>query len=204
MGVHYKLHYFDLRGLGEPIRLLFHYVGEPFEDVRYSRESWPDNKSKFLFGKMPVLEVDGKPLSQSAAIARFIAEKNGLAGKDDWERAQVNAVLDFHKDVTAEMRPWFAVKLGFQPGDITELTKTVFQPAVKTNFPIYEKLLKESKSGFFAPSGVTFVDFFVADAMSTIKKMEPSVLADYPTLANYVERVLALPQLKKYMSTRKE
>lgn len=45
----YKLHYFNFRGLGELIRLILHYAGVTFEDVRFERSEWPNIKpSTFL------------------------------------------------------------------------------------------------------------------------------------------------------------
>ena len=40
----YKLSYFNLTGLGEPIRLLFHYSNTKFEDNRIEMENWPKLK----------------------------------------------------------------------------------------------------------------------------------------------------------------
>lgn len=37
----YKLTYFDVQALAEPIRLLLSYGGKTFEDVRVDREKWP-------------------------------------------------------------------------------------------------------------------------------------------------------------------
>lgn len=45
----YKLRYFDLRGLGEGARLLFHYAGVPFEDERLSKNEWETFKPSLNF-----------------------------------------------------------------------------------------------------------------------------------------------------------
>ena len=47
---------------------------------------------------MPVLEVDGKTISQSMAIARFLARRYKLAGKTDLEEAEADAIVDFMSD----------------------------------------------------------------------------------------------------------
>ena len=51
-----------------------------------------------------------------------------------------------------------------------------FYSGVEKNFPIYVQLLKQSGSGFFMPSGVTWVDFIVAEYMTTVKHFEPQIL----------------------------
>lgn len=43
-GKTYKLVYYDLKTLGEPIRQIFHYIGVPFEDVRVDPATWSDVK----------------------------------------------------------------------------------------------------------------------------------------------------------------
>ncbi|CAF0861837.1 unnamed protein product [Adineta steineri] len=88
----YKLTYFNGRGRAEISRLIFAAAGQKYEDIRIEREQWPALKPKTPLGQMPVLEVDGVELPQSAAIARFLAKQFHLAGKDNLEQAEVDAI----------------------------------------------------------------------------------------------------------------
>ena len=36
----YKLYYFNSRGGGEPIRIIFAQAGVKYEDIRFEREQW--------------------------------------------------------------------------------------------------------------------------------------------------------------------
>lgn len=46
------------------------------------------------YGMLPVLEIDGKPIAQSNAIARYLARKHGLAGENEWESMLCDALVD--------------------------------------------------------------------------------------------------------------
>lgn len=49
------------------------------------------------FGKVPVVEIDGKVLNQSTAICRYLSKKAGLTGSDDWESMLIDIAVDnFH------------------------------------------------------------------------------------------------------------
>lgn len=37
----YKIHYFNVKALGEPLRFLLSYKNIPFEDVRVEKSDWP-------------------------------------------------------------------------------------------------------------------------------------------------------------------
>lgn len=41
----YRLTYFDIKGLGEPIRFMLKYGKIPFEDRRFTHEEWPGVKN---------------------------------------------------------------------------------------------------------------------------------------------------------------
>ncbi len=45
----YKLYYFNFRGLGELARLILHYAGVAFEDVRFEKSEWAQLKASKLY-----------------------------------------------------------------------------------------------------------------------------------------------------------
>ncbi|KAH7666395.1 GST-5 protein, partial [Aphelenchoides avenae] len=146
--VHYKVVYFDARGAGEVARLILRHAGVDFEDQRVQHSEWPGElKAKAPFGKLPWLEVDGKKLPESGAMNRYLARKFGLAGKDEWEQAWVDAIADAFKDVMNEIRPYFVASHG-GPGDKDKLLEEAFKPNVEKFLPQVEKFLKDSGSGF--------------------------------------------------------
>lgn len=53
------------------------------------------------FGQVPVLEVDGKVINQSMAIARYVAKLVKLAGKDDMQALEIDAIVDSVNDLRA-------------------------------------------------------------------------------------------------------
>ena len=61
-----------------------------------------------VLGQLPVLEVDGVELGQSITIARYLARKYNLAGKDDWEMAQADMVVDCVQDT---LNGWYIMHI---------------------------------------------------------------------------------------------
>ncbi|CAK5018072.1 unnamed protein product [Meloidogyne enterolobii] len=182
----------------------FHYAGVTFEDIRFTHEKWDAEKKKFFYEKLPVLEVDGKQLSQSSAILQYLANKFGLAGKDEWEKAKVIEIFNFYKDVYNELSPYTLTKLGYREGDADNLKKTVFLPGTERLYPIFVKLLAQSGSGFFVSSGLTYVDLVLAEYFDLTRKLEPEVVGKYKELNDFIDKVYAVPKLKAYLGTRKD
>jgi glutathione S-transferase len=80
----------------------------------------------------------------------------------------------------------------------------VFVPGVAKLFPKFVKLLEQSGSGFFAPSGLTYVDLVMAEYLHTRIRNDPDVFGEYSELSAFVERVYALPQLKEHLAGRND
>jgi glutathione S-transferase len=80
-----RLTYFALPGRAGPTRLAFTLAGIPFDDIRLTYQEWAavcDNTTLYPQGSLPVLEVDGKRISDSAAIFEYAASRAGLLPSD--------------------------------------------------------------------------------------------------------------------------
>jgi glutathione S-transferase len=97
-----RLTYFDGPGRAEPIRVALRLGGLPFEDHRLTFPEFMAAKSRgdFPLGSVPVLEVDGVPIAQTAAILRYVARVGDrtLYPEDPWAALVVDTALDTLND----------------------------------------------------------------------------------------------------------
>lgn len=153
---------------------------------------------------MPVLNVDGFEIPQSAAITRYLARKFGFAGKTPEEEAWVDAVVDQFKDFFAEFRKLvIAKRVGKSAEELEKLTAEVIMPAMDVYFKVLNGLLEKSKSGYLIGDSITFADLYIADNIQTLKNyglLEAS--GEQPKLAAHLEKVYSHPNLKSYIASR--
>lgn len=107
----------------------------------------------------------------------------------------------FTKMCTINCHHTFTPNLAINKG-MWNKSAEVFVPGAQNQFPFFVKLLAESGSGFFAPSGLTYVDFVVAVGLDVMRKMDPDTVGAFPELVAFVDRVYGQPKLKKYLSTK--
>ncbi|KAH1010246.1 hypothetical protein HUJ05_004565 [Dendroctonus ponderosae] len=189
----YKLTYFDIMGLAEPIRLLLSYGNLDFEDCRVPKESWPNIKPNMPFGQIPVLEFNGKVYHQSIAISRYLAKQVKLVGKDDIEDMEIDAIVDVLMDFRSKV-----AKYHYDGDEAAKeaYAKTLFGEIV----PYYlEKLDKQAKEngGYLVGGKLTWADLILVgsiDYMNFMAKKE--LLAGAPNLLKVKENVAAVPNKK--------
>lgn len=96
-------------------------------------------------------------------------------------------------------------KLQYRRCDIfqePELFETVAKPVTERFFKLYSQLLRTHKGGFYVGNKETFVDFWIADFLYTLKNYAPELFEQHQDLLQHVERVQQLPQLKAYIENR--
>jgi len=198
----YKLRYFGIRGRGEEIRLIFAAAGVAFEDERIPKEEWATVKPTTPWGQIPVLEVDGKPLSQSVTICRYLARKFKLNGADEWESTKCEEHVDANVDLFNEF-----VRFYFEADEARKAkAKETF---VGTSVPNYLKKLqafKEANGGdFLVGKQLTWADIYIADKLDRLLGfIKPEAWTEYPAIKKWKDGIFNQPKLKEYIAARPE
>nr|CAD7259031.1 unnamed protein product [Timema shepardi] len=199
MAPKYKLIYFNVKALGEPIRFLLSYGKQEFEDYRLENEQWPTLKPTMPFGKTPVLEIDGKRTHQSAAICRYLAKQFGLAGKDDWENLEIDTIVDTFTD--------FRTQIGSYHYDDNEASKEKKKgPLLNETVPFYLKKFDEvvkNNGGYFVGGKLTWADLYFVGLLDYLSEMVGHDLVEkYANLKALKEKVLGIPAIKAWVDKR--
>jgi hypothetical protein len=83
-----------------------------------------------------------------------------------------------------------------------KLRKDKFIPAWQKYGPHFEAALKEANSGFYAPSGLTYLDLIMSQGSERMLETEPELVKDFPLFVAHGKRVNALPELQEYLKNR--
>lgn len=198
----YKLVYFNFAALAEPIRWIFKLAKVEFDDERIEPEDWPNQKARFASGQVPLLLVDGKELTQSAAIGRYLATKFGFVTGDPYLDFKSDQVVDILTDGRLQ---W----LKFIREQDTEAKAEVLKNLQDTVCPQILKQLSDivssSEGVYINGDKLTFGDLSLAHWLSTwMKTVSPDLIKAYPALISLRETVLALPEIKKWLEERPE
>ncbi|GMS92626.1 hypothetical protein PENTCL1PPCAC_14801, partial [Pristionchus entomophagus] len=199
----YKLSEFDTRGLAEVSRQLFILSGTPYEDNRISKDQWPALKEKYGFGELPVLEVDGKQIPQSLAIARYLAKEFGFYGANAFEAAWIDALADQAKDFISDIHPYFAIAMGMVAGDTDKAKAEIALPAIKKHFDLFEKVAKDNGSNsHFVGSNFSYFDILISEFVFSIDSFLPGSFDAFPTVLAVRAKVTSIPAIKEWIEKR--
>jgi glutathione S-transferase len=197
----YKLYYFNGRGRAEVARFIFAIAGQKYEDIRYERDQWPAHKAEMPLGQVPVLEVDGVKLPQSFSIARFLAKQFNLAGKDNFEQAKVDAVVDTMNDLVTAFVP---SRIEQDETKKQELTKKFFNEDLPKHLQNLEVLAKlyGNDGPFFVGNNLTWADLLFYEVGEIILPVDGNCFDKNPWLKQNRAEVEKQLKIAEYLKNR--
>jgi len=211
------LKYLTLRGLADLPALILEAGGLPYRATYYGKEDFLKVKPSFEFGRVPVLEVEGHEMSQSASIVRFLAEKAGLAGSSAAEKLRLDVLYETFKDLFVSHGTWGAAfdmkALSGGPLEKEPMlhfretsnrgTYTAFQKA-STGLKTFEDLLASSSGPFLLGGNITYVDLALFQKLHELGQADNmgAGWADQlglPKLGAFVNAVSSKPQVAAFI-----
>ena len=201
-----KLTYFDFDGgRGEPARLALHIGGIAFEDHRIAGKDWPEFRDRTPFLAMPTLEVDGKLITQSNSINRYVGKIAGLYPKDDWQALLCDEVMDVVEDIGSRI----AQTMDLAPDAKKQAREELVTGRLTRYLEQIQAKLTAAGGEYFADGRLTVADLKVfmwtrwlrSGALDHI----PQDLVDRvaPMLVKHFDRVASHPVVAEYYQRRK-
>jgi glutathione S-transferase len=200
----YKIIYFNVRARAEIARLMFAYMNIQYDDIRLTEAEWAEKKSDTVFGQLPVLDVNGEMLAQSAAINRFLAKQFGLSGSTPLESARIDMFCCWVEDFVRAVRPWImnASRCSADaPAQLVDLKPKVVAPFVTKLMSFLEK----SGNQFLMGPKPTLADFVLYHVLETFVMIDDSktFMTNHPELAEgFMKRFSDLPGIKEWIVRR--
>src|SRR5262245_61188986 len=199
------LTYFDCHGgRGDAARLVMQLACMTFEDRRIAGKDWPALRDSTPFQAMPILEVDGKVISQSNTIIRYLGKVAGLYPKDDWQAALADEVMDAVEDISFRISSTLALE-----GDAKKKAREALAAGPIPRFlQQIDARLKSGGGEWFVEKRLTVADLkcflWVRWLKSGALDHIPTAIVDQngPLLAKHLDRVKNQPKIAAYYAAR--
>lgn len=195
----YKLIYGNARGRAEVCRFIFAQAGVQYEDCRLENEEWPKLKPNTPTGMLPILEVDGKPLTGSEPMARYLAENFGLAGSSDFENAQLAGIIDVLNDFMGKLVDFYYIEEEERKASVK---KRFEEEYIAKYWGILESMFQKNSSGWIFGDKPTYADLHLYGAFEHMAVVFPTFFDLYPGMAKLKVAVESLPNIAHWLKTR--
>lgn len=191
----------------EVSRLALYLGGIEFDD---ERPSWSEVKELkevgyLPFGQVPVLEVDGRVIAQTGAIARFCGKVAGLYPRyDDFAAAKIDEVIDAATDITNRISPSMRER---NPETRAALRQSLATQTLPQWLGYLEALLAgNGNTGYFVGNNLTIADLAIWRLLGWLRggilDGIPSTLVDpFPLLDAHYHEIDAHPGIRSWMTT---
>lgn len=197
----FKLIYFDFDGgRAEAVRLAFHIGGIDFEDVRLKFPEFREAQPSFRFHALPVLEIDGQPITQSNAHLRYVGKLAGLYPTDNLQALYCDEAMGAVEDVSHAV----GKTLGLEGDALKQAREEFVQGRLATYIKGLDELLTRGGGRFFADGRITVADLKVFVETRTLAKgildhVPTNIVEDLaPALAEHRERIANDPRVAAY------
>ncbi|CAI2348489.1 unnamed protein product [Caenorhabditis sp. 36 PRJEB53466] len=192
-----KLSYFDIRGLAEPVRLIFADKQIAYEDNRISRDQWAELKPKMIFGQVPCLQIGDEELVQSGAILRHLARIYGLNGSNETETTFIDMFFEGLRDLHNKYAQMIY-------GDYENQKESYIKDVLPVELARLEKLFRTYKNGehFVAGDKESFADYVLFEELDIHLILTPTALERTPALKKFHERFAERPNITAYLNKR--
>lgn len=198
----YRLIYFNLRAKAAVIRMIFAAADQKYEDhrIEWPNEQWSELKTQFPFKQLPVLEVTENSktytIAQSMTISRFLANRFGLAGKNELERTYADMIIDQVTDI------FNGVRLIHRQPD-SDSKQAALETAYNETYPRMlldiQCILERNQSGYLVGESVTYADFYLVNLYDWFCGSKEDILSKLPLLKEHDQRIRNMERLRDFL-----
>jgi len=201
----YKLTYFDFDGgRGEPVRIAFHAAGIKFEDHRISFKDFGEVRKSARFNALPVLEIDGKQVTQSNAMLRYLGKQGGLYPENNTQALYCDEAMGAAADLSHHL----GRTIGLQGDELREAREKLVEGWLPIFLRGMDDLLKRGGGKYFADKRLTVADLKVfvetrwlqSGSLDHIPQNLVQQIA--PGLVSHQERIKTDPSVVAYYASR--
>lgn len=201
----YKLTYFDFDGgRGEPVRIAFHAAGIEFEDERWSFQDFQEKRGNTPFNAVPVMEIDGTPVTQSSAMCRYVGKLAGLYPDDPMQALYCDEAMDAAEDLTHIIVRTF----GLEGDELKKAREELVSGWITTFLKGLEGLLVRGGGEYFADNRLTVADlklFLITQWLTSggLDHVPTDIVSTVaPKLAEHYSRIKSDPIVAAYYESR--
>jgi glutathione S-transferase len=136
---------------------------------------------------------------------RFLANRFGLVGSNEFEKAEI----DMYADLSLDMFTGFT-KIYFEKDEVkkAELREKYLSESIPNALKLFEAKLSKTNTGFLVGNKVSWADVYLHNIVDNLDfpifKKKDAILANFPLVKKHYEAFRIIPSVAKYLAKRPE